>query len=74
MFENFFNTKQKDTHLIGRRIKMIFMDDPFPILPDQMGTIIGVDDINSYHVKWDDGRSLHVLPEDKFEIINLNES
>jgi hypothetical protein len=60
----------KDTHLIGRRIKLIFMDDPQPILPNEEGTIIGVDDINSYRVKWDSGRTLYVLPEDKFEILD----
>ena len=70
-----FTHKQKDTHLIGKRIKMVFMDDPNPILPNQMGTIISIDDINSYDVKWDDGRMLYVLPEDQFEIIeDLNES
>jgi hypothetical protein len=51
------------------------MDDPNPILPNQMGTIMSIDDINSYYVKWDDGRMLYVLPEDQFEIIeDLNES
>jgi hypothetical protein len=46
------------------------MDDPQPILPNEEGTIIGVDDINSYRVKWDSGRTLYVLPEDKFEILD----
>jgi hypothetical protein len=65
-----FWTKTKDTHLIGKRIKMIYMDDPYPIQPNEMGTIVGIDDINSYQVKWDNGRTLYVLPEDKFEIID----
>jgi hypothetical protein len=65
-----FKTITKDTHLVGRRIKMVYMDDPYPIEPNELGTIIGVDDINSYHVKWDNGRTLHVLPEDKFEILD----
>jgi len=65
-----FNPTKKDTHLIGKRIKMVFMDDPNPILPNQMGTIVSIDDINSYYVKWDDGRMLYVLPEDQFEIID----
>jgi hypothetical protein len=65
-----FNSKPKDTHLIGKRIRMIFMDDPQPILPNEMGTIVGIDDIHSYLVKWDNGRSLYVLNEDKFEIID----
>ena len=34
------------------------------------GTIIGVDDIGSVMVKWDNGRTLNLLPdEDKFHTI-----
>lgn len=58
------------TEMIGKRIRMIFMDDPQPIEPNTMGTIISVDDIGQYQVKWDNGRSLSVIPEeDKFEIL-----
>lgn len=69
-YQKFLKMNKKDNNLIGKRIRMIYMDDPFPILPNELGTIIAVDDINSYHVKWDNGRTLHVLYEDKFEIIN----
>lgn len=58
------------TEMIGKRILMIFMEDPQPIEPNTMGTIIGVDDIGQYNVKWDNGRTLRVIPdEDKYEII-----
>ena len=64
-------THTKDTHLVGKRIRMIFMDDPNPILPNTEGVIEHVDDMNNYHVEWDNGRTLSVVPdEDKFEIIN----
>jgi hypothetical protein len=63
---------QLKTEMIGKRIMMIFMDDPNPIEPDTMGTIVGVDSLNQYQVKWDNGRSLSVIPEeDKFVIIEV---
>ena len=60
--------------LIGRRIVLHKMyDDPKtnPIQPNTMGTIVSVDDMNYYQVKWDNGRTLNLLPdEDDFEFIN----
>jgi hypothetical protein len=50
---------------------MIFMEDPYPITPGTEGVIHNVDDLNQYVVKWDDGRTLSVIPEvDQFEILN----
>lgn len=64
-------TLTKHTELIGKRIRMIFMNDPHPIPPGMEGVIRDVDDLNQYIVLWDNGRSLSVIPEeDKFEIIN----
>jgi len=60
--------------LIGKRVRLILMnDDPKtnPIEPNTMGTIISIDDMNYYKVKWDNGRILNLLPdEDEYEIIN----
>jgi len=48
---------------------MIFMDDPDPIEPGAMGTVVKVDGIGQIIVKWDSGRTLSVIPEeDQFEI------
>ena len=59
--------------LIGKRVKLILMnDDPkyCVIPPNTMGTILSVDDMNYYRVKWDNGRILNLLPdEDEYEII-----
>ena len=59
--------------LVGKRVKLILMnDDPKtnPIAPNTMGTIMSVDDMNYYRVKWDDGRIINLLPEeDEYEII-----
>ena len=47
------------------------MDDPYPIPPGTEGVIHNVDDLNQYVVKWDNGRTLSVIPEvDQFEILN----
>ena len=63
-------SQRLDYHLEGRRIRMIKMDDPNPIPKGEEGTIDHVDGMNQYHVKWDSGRSLAVIPEmDEFEII-----
>jgi hypothetical protein len=60
--------------LIGKRVKLILMnDDPKtnPIEPNTMGTIMSVDDMNYYCVKWDNGRTLNLLPdEDEYEIFD----
>jgi hypothetical protein len=61
---------QPQQSMVGKRIKIILMNDPYPIEPDTLGTITHVDDIGQYQVKWDDGRTLAVIPdEDKFEIL-----
>jgi hypothetical protein len=53
----------------GKRIKMIFMEDPEPIEPGAMGTVIKLDGAGQIQVKWDNGRNLSVIPgEDRFDI------
>ena len=55
----------------GKRIKMISMDDPDPIEPGTMGTVIKIDGAGQIQVKWDNGRNLSVIPEeDRFEILD----
>ena len=55
-----------------KRIKMIFMDDDQAIEPGAMGTVTKVDGAGQIQVKWDNGRTLSVIPEvDKFEIEDL---
>lgn len=59
-----------DTTLQGRRVRLIRMgDDPNPIQPDTMGTILWTDGIGQIHVNWDNGRRLALIPSvDEFEI------
>lgn len=47
----------------GMRIRMVSMtDDPNPIAPGTEGTIRLIDGMGIIHVKWDDGRTLGVIP------------
>lgn len=54
---------------VGKRIVLGHMNDPDPIPDGATGTIVEVDGIGNYHVQWDDGRKLAVIPgEDTFTI------
>ena len=61
----------KNKYAKGTRIKLTkTMDDIQPILANQKGTVLFVDDIGTLHMKWDNGRGLGiVVDEDEFEII-----
>ncbi len=61
--------KKKLHELVGSRIVLDHMEDVDPIPDGATGTIVHVDDWGHYHVQWDNGRSLSVIPgEDRFEI------
>lgn len=62
----------KKQYPAGTRIKLINMDDPWhPVEPGTEGTVHFVDDIGQIHMKWDNGRTLALVPgQDEFEIIN----
>jgi len=54
----------------GKTIELISMDDPNPIEPGTKGEVVLVDSTGTLHIKWENGRSLGVIPgEDKFKII-----
>lgn len=56
----------------GTRIRLLSMDDPFaPVAPGTCGTVEHVDDAGQLHMKWDNDRSLAVIPgEDSFEVLS----
>lgn len=61
----------KEMYPEGTRIKLIHMDDPYaPVPAGTKGTVEYVDDMGQIGMKWDNGRTLALIPEvDEFEII-----
>lgn len=47
----------------GTRVALLQMDDRQAPPIGTQGTVMGVDDIGSLMIKWDNGSSLHVLYE-----------
>lgn len=62
----------KKQYPVGTRIELISMDDPHaPIESGMQGTVDMVDDIGTLHMKWDNGRTLGIVPgEDNFKVIS----
>ena len=50
----------------GTRVELVKMDDPQAPPIGTEGTVIGVDDIGSVMVSWDNGSSLHVVYGEDF--------
>lgn len=61
----------RDQYSPGTRIRLTQMDDPYaPIPSGTEGTVDFVDDAGQIHMKWDNGRSLALIPgEDSFSKI-----
>lgn len=61
----------KDQYPPGTRIRLNSMADPWSPVPDGTeGTVDMVDDIGQLHMKWDNGRTLSLVPgEDSFSVI-----
>lgn len=60
-----------DHPYVGKRIRLIWTDDPFTELhPGSEGTITFVDDAETIFADWDSGSRLGVVPgHDRFAII-----
>ena len=55
----------------GTRIRLNSMHDPYaPVTPGTEGVVDLVDDAGSIHMKWDNGRTLAIVPgEDSFTVL-----
>lgn len=62
----------KERYPIGTRIELLStMDDIQGVEKGIKGTVIGVDDIGTIHMKWDNGRGLGLIPgEDNFIVLS----
>lgn len=59
------------TLLIGKRIRINYMEDLVPVPEGTEGTITGIDDMGHIQVEWDNGSTLSVIEEiDNFDILN----
>ena len=59
----------------GSRVALVFMDDAQAPPVGTLGTILGVDDIGSLMVEWDNGSHLNVIyGEDKVRIVHYNKT
>lgn len=65
---------KNDLHLVGKRVRIDQMDDMDPIPSGTLGTITGIDGAGNYLVRWENGRTLSIIPEeDRFEILKDEE-
>lgn len=56
------------------RIELELMVDAYAVSPGTRGTVDHVDDMGSVHIKWDNGRTLAVIPGvDSFRKLTVQE-
>lgn len=53
----------REKYTVGSRVELLHMDDPYntKLVPGSKGTVQGVDDMGTIHVRWDCGSSLGVV-------------
>ena len=63
--------RYKENYPPGTRVMLLSMEDPWaPVPAGTRGTVEVVDDIGQLHMKWDNGRTLALVPgEDSFRML-----
>lgn len=60
----------RDAYPVGTRVELVQMDDPQAPPIGTRGTVLGVDDIGSIMVSWDNGSGLSVAyGEDRCKVV-----
>lgn len=63
----------KETYPQGTKIMLLndMQEEKYPVKAGTIGIVDHVDDIGTIHMKWENGRSLGLIPNlDKFEIVS----
>lgn len=64
----------QQTYSPGTRLELQHMEDPQPVPDGTRGTVAYVDDAGTIHMKWDNGRTLGLVPgEDQFRKLTPQE-
>ena len=63
--ERRFAERMKRCYPPGTRLLLLSMDDPYAPIPSGLrGTVEHVDDAAQIHMRWDNGRTLAIIPEE----------
>lgn len=74
MFDREFAQRIKEQYPVGTRIRLNHMSDPQAVPDGTEGEVRMVDDAGQILMKWDNGRSLSLVPsEDSFSVISRPE-
>lgn len=65
----------KQNYPAGTRIELLYMEDPFsPVPSGAKGTVNHVDSMGTIHMRWDNGRTLGLIPGvDSFRVLTVKD-